>query len=199
MCLSWTFRAQSSFSHLKAAVTAAPLQVHISPAKPFTADGKVCSWTTGALCCVHSPKWIDSIVTLLHVRSSTRNKTRRANSHMATKDTKVWCTQVFGSHRVPQHYQRTSHTSPICCQQYLSPQKQAMGVTGSIWEHSSVLQPDYFRSITLGSNVLSLSKSNCPKIKAKRAEENPYPDKKIPDWDQTSIFPGSSLHPRHNI
>jgi len=52
-----------------------------------------------------------------------------------------------------------------------------MGVTGSVWEHSSVLQPCHFLSVTLGSNVMSLSKPNCSKIKAKGAEENPYPDK----------------------
>lgn len=90
------------------------------------------------------------------------------------------------------------HTTPSCCQQCLSSQKRAMGVTGSIWEHSSVLQPHHFLSVTLGSNVPSLSKPNCPKIKVKGAEENPYPDKKkITDWDQTFIFPGSSPYPRH--
>lgn len=54
-----------------------------------------------------------------------------------------------------------------------------MGITGSIWENSSVLQPCHFLSVTLGSNATSLSKPKCPKIKVKGAEENPYPDKKI--------------------
>lgn len=74
-----------------------------------------------------------------------------------------------------------------------------MGVTGNIWEHSSVLQPYHFLSVTLGSNGMSLSKPNCPKIKVNSDKENPYPDKKITNWDQTLIFPGSSLYPRHQM
>lgn len=68
-----------------------------------------------------------------------------------------------------------------------------MGVTGSMWEHSSPLQPCHFLSVTLGSNVTFLCKPNSPKIKAKRAEENPYPDKKLPfgtrlSFSQNQVF-----------
>lgn len=89
----------------------------------------------------------------------------------------------------------SSHTSPSCRQQCLSSQKRAMGVTGSIWEHNSVLQPHHFLGVTLGSNVTSLSKPNCPKIKVKGAEENPYPDKKLPTGTRLSFSQDQVLIP----
>lgn len=88
-----------------------------------------------------------TLLTPIHVRSSTRSKTRRANPHMATKDTQVWCTQVFGSSGVLQHYQQHFTYFPNLLPEIPEPSETSHGdhrwYLGAQFSFTAPLLPQY--------------------------------------------------------